>query len=71
VRQAALDLGAARAALAARAPLDGRVACVACARSGPAAAAFAARDPDVRVVTAERGDAPAEIVARLRRALAR
>jgi hypothetical protein len=70
LRQSALDLGAARAALAARAGAE-RFACVACEPSAWAAEAFAASDAGVSVVTAEPGAGAAEVVARLRRALAR
>jgi hypothetical protein len=70
VRQAALDLGAARAALAARIGAE-RVACLACAPSAAAAHAFAARAPDVRVVTAEPFASPTAVLARLRSALGR
>jgi dienelactone hydrolase len=69
LRQSALDLGAARAALAARAGAE-RFACVACEPSAWAAEAFAASDAGVSVVTAEPGAGAAEVVARLRRALA-
>jgi predicted alpha/beta-hydrolase family hydrolase len=70
VRQAALDLGAARAALGARRGAE-RVACVACAPSADAAESYAARAPGVHVVPCEAGAALAEIVTRLRVALAR
>jgi predicted alpha/beta-hydrolase family hydrolase len=70
VRQAALDLGAARAALGARTGAE-RVACVACAPSADAAESYAARAPGVDVVPCEAGAALAEIVTRLRVALAR
>jgi hypothetical protein len=70
VRQAALDLEAARAALAARTSAA-RVACVSCAPSAAAGEAFAARAAGVPLVTAEPGAAPIQVVASLRRALAR
>lgn len=70
LRQAALDVGAARAALASR-TRAGRFACVAFEPSAEAAEGLAASDPEVALVTAEPGARPAEVVARLRRALAR
>jgi hypothetical protein len=70
LRQAALDLGAARAALASRIG-PGAFACVACEPSAAAGEALAAGDPHVALVTAAPGAGAAEVVARLRRALAR
>jgi pimeloyl-ACP methyl ester carboxylesterase len=71
LRQAALDLAAARAALLRRHALDPeRVACVAFASGAAAAEGWAAREPRVRLVRADGKAAPAELVARLRSALA-
>lgn len=67
VRQAALDLAAARAALAARTGAE-RAACVVCAPSASAVEALASGAP-LPFVAAEAGAAPAAIVLRLRRAL--
>ena len=71
LRQTALDLGATLDALGRRQPLDAeRVACVAYAPA-EAAEAWAAREPRVRILLrVERDTAPADLVGRLRPALA-
>jgi hypothetical protein len=69
VRQAALDLAAVRAALAARTGAE-RFACIACAATRAAAETFAAREPRLPVVAAAAGAAPAALVAKLRGAFA-
>jgi dienelactone hydrolase len=71
VHQAALDLAATLAALRLRQALDAeRVGCVAFASGAAAAEAWAKREPRVRLVRAEPGAAPAQLVAQLRHALA-
>jgi dienelactone hydrolase len=72
LRQATLDLGAALALVRRRESVDAeRVACVAYAAGAAAAEAWAAQQPRVRVLRAERGAAPAQLVLQLRRLLAR
>lgn len=72
LRQAVLDLGVARAALARRPEIEAaRVGCVAFEPGAAAAEAWAASDPTVRsYLRAERAAEPAALVARLRLALA-
>ena len=72
LRQAALDLGATRAALARRPEIEGaRVGCLAFEPGAAVAEAWAASDPGVcPCLRAERGVEPGALVARLRLALA-
>jgi dienelactone hydrolase len=72
LRQSALDLAAARDALARRDEIEAeRIACVAYAAGAAAAEAWAASDPRVPpCLRAERSADPAQLSAQLRRALA-